>query len=229
MADGRHRKKMATPLEMNVVVGGPLSWSDPSNVTIAVAQSSYAGDQPVFSASLTGQETTLLIAATHIWESVANITFNFVPDNQANAPNIRVGLAELDLDPTMRFIGSTSYHWNVSTSKFLPDSVVAVEDPLEKPVTPLANGDLSYNGTVSTMLQAFLHELGHALGLDHNPDDPFSIMSPTMTSANPVPDAQDVAAIQSLYGAPARPLILSANDSGTLHALLSGTSLANLA
>ena len=80
-----------------------------------------------------------------------------------------------------------------------------------------------------TMLQAFLHELGHALGLDHNPDDPFSIMNPTMTSANPVPDAQDVAAIQSLYGAPARPLILSANDSGTLHALLSGTSLANLA
>jgi hypothetical protein len=50
-----------------------------------------------------------------------------------------------------------------------------------------------------------------------------------MSAAPLRPDAQDVAAIQSLYGAPARPLILSANDSGTLHALLSATSLANLA
>lgn len=219
---------MATPLETNVDGVSPLSWSDPANVTIALAQTSHAGDRPVFSTSLTGQETTLLVAATHIWESVANVRFNFVPDDQANVPNIRVGLAELDLDPTMRFIGYTSYHWNVSTSNFLPDTIVAVEDPLEKPVTLLLNGDLSYNGTVSTMLQAFLHELGHALGLDHNTDDSSSIMSPTMTNNNPMPDAQDVAAIQLLYGAPVQPLTLSSNGSLTLHDLLSGTSLANL-
>jgi hypothetical protein len=96
-------------------------------------------------------------------------------------------------------------------------------------VTPLANGDLSYDGTVSTMLQVLLHELGHALGLDHNADDPSSIMNPTSTSENPVPDAQDIAAIQSLYGAPAQPLSLPPTDSEALHALLSGTSLANLA
>jgi predicted Zn-dependent protease len=220
---------MATPLETNVDGAAPLSWSDASNVTIALAQSNHAGDQPLFSGGLTGQETSLLVAATHIWESLANITFNFVPDDQANVPDIRVGLADLGGNPTMQFIGYTSYRWDVGTGRFLSDTLVAAEDPMERPVTPLADGDLSYNGTVSTMLQAFLHELGHSLGLDHNPDDASSIMYPVSTSIDPVPDAQDIAAIQSLYGAPAKPLSLDATDSQTLHALLSGTSLADLA
>jgi hypothetical protein len=221
---------MATRLETNVDGLTPLSWSDASNITIALAQSNYPDDQPIFSGGLTGQENTLLVAATHIWESVANITFQFVPDDQVSVPDIRVGLAELGADTrTMQFIGYASYHWNVGAGNFLPNTLVAVEDPLEKPVTPLANGDLSYDGTVSTMLQVLLHELGHALGLDHNADDPSSIMNPTSTSENPVPDAQDIAAIQSLYGAPAQPLSLPPTDSEALHALLSGTSLANLA
>ena len=220
---------MPTPLETNAG-GTPLRWNDPSNITIALEQSDHAGDLPLFSSSLTGQEATLLVAATHIWESVANVTFSFVPDDQGNVADIRVGLAEFGTHPTtMQFIGYTQYHWYVGTSEFLPDTLVAVEDPFEKAVTPLADGDLSYDGTVSTMLQVMLHELGHALGLDHNPDDPSSIMYPTSTTSNPVPDAQDFAAIRSLYGAPAKPLILSATDSDTLHGLLSGTSLANLA
>jgi hypothetical protein len=221
---------MATPLETNIDGSAPLSWSDASNITIALAQSNYPNDQPLFSGSLTGQENTLLVAATHIWESVANVTFQFVPDDQVNVPDIRVGLAELGADTrTMQFIGYTSYHWDVSTGSFLPNTSVAIEDPSEKPVTPQADGDLSYDGTVSTMLQVLLHELGHSLGLDHNPNDPSSIMNPTSTSENPVPDAQDIAAIQSLYGAPAQPLSLQPTDSEALHALLSGTSLANLA
>jgi predicted Zn-dependent protease len=216
---------MATPLETDVEMA-PLSWSDPSNVTIAVAQSNYVSDPPLFSDSLTGQEVTLLFAAAHIWESLANITFNFVPDDQASVPDIRVGFGDPGVNPTMQFIGYTYYRWDVSSGNFLPDTLIAVADPSEKGATPLANGDLAYNGTFSTMLQVLLHELGHSLGLDHNPDDPSSIMYPMSTSNNPVPNSQDIAAIQSLYGAPVKPLTLSATDSGTLHALLSGTSLA---
>jgi hypothetical protein len=220
---------MPTPLQTNAG-GTPLSWNDASNITIALAQSNHAGDPPLFSSSLTGQEATLLAAATHIWESVANVTFNFVADDQADAADIRVGLAQLSTQPaTMQFIGYTYYHWDGGTGNYLPDTLVAIEDPAEKSVTPLADGDLSYDGTVGTMLQVLVHELGHSLGLDHNPDDPSSIMYPISTNANPVPNAQDIAAIQSLYGAPARPVSMSASDSETLHALLSGTSLANLA
>ena len=47
------------------------------------------------------------------------------------------------------------------------------------------------------------HELGHALGLDHNPADPDAVMNPTAGPANNAgPDQSDIQAIQSLYGAP---------------------------
>ena len=98
----------------------------------------------------------------------------------------------------MTFVGDTEYNWDAN--KFLPDNLVNIEDPNETKTTQLMVIS-KYNGTTATMFQSMIHELGHTLGLDHNPNDPNSIMNPNLSSKNPFPDNNDVAALQSLYGA----------------------------
>lgn len=220
----------------------PLTWigytdapgqpGDPTQIPISAAVFNYDADQemgPIFDHSLSDQQLNVLVAATHVWESVANIHFDFITDvpptgGEHQPAGIRVGLSELGkgLDqPTMGFIGDTEVKW-VAGNIFTNDNVVSVEDPTEHPVTTLSDGDFRYDNTNATMFQAFIHELGHAIGLDHNPDDPNSIMNPQLGSSNPLPDAQDVAAVQSLYGAPTKPLTISAAEQTTLNGLLHG-------
>jgi hypothetical protein len=168
-------------------------------------------------------------SAAEVWESLANVHFNFVIDTPAGAgePDIRVGTADLrqSLHPnTMGFIGYTEYHWR--NDVFQPDTVVTVSS---QPTTQLANGDLVYAGFTSTMFQDFLHEIGHALGLGHNVPDRSAIMNPLLSATNRVPDAQDIAGIRALYGAPTSSSALSAADTSVLHNLLAGTSLATVA
>ncbi len=53
------------------------------------------------------------------------------------------------------------------------------------------------------LLATAIHELGHGLGLDHNPEDPSAVMFPSYDAFNPKtalsPD--DIAGVQALYGA----------------------------
>jgi hypothetical protein len=110
-------------------------------------------------------------------------------------------VASLYHPPTMSFIGYTTWDYDPTNDTFLPDTMVRIEDPVETPVTRLSNGNYVYDGFETTVFQTLLHELGHALGLAHSPNDPTSIMYPTTGSVNPVPDAQDIAGIQAIYGA----------------------------
>jgi len=211
--------------------GMPLRWTNPSNITIATLTYNYASDQGVapVDSPLTAQEQSLMRSAAEVWEALANVHFSFVTDMPAGLgePDIRVGIADLrqSMHPnTMGFIGYTEYHWR--NDVFLPDTVVTVSS---QPTTQLADGDLQYTGFTSTMFQDFLHEIGHALGLGHNAPDRSAIMNPILSTANRVPDAQDVTAIRALYGAPSSAPALSAADASVLHNLLGGTSLATVA
>ena len=218
---------MATPPETSSN-GTPLTWADPQHITIALAAGNLDQDSsvnPQFTGPLDGQEAALLVAAAQVWESVANVHFAFVPDDNSVVADIRVGLADLN---SMGFIGYTSYHWN-SSANFLSDTLLAVEDPDEQPVIATADGDLRYDGFNTTIFQDFEHELGHALGLGHNTGDQTAIMNPIIGSKNPVPNAQDIAAIQSLYGPPTGALPMTADQSAALHGLLAGTGLASMA
>jgi hypothetical protein len=202
----------------------PVFWKDPTHITIGLAAPGSVVGSETVSNTLTTQEITLLKAATEVWESVANVQFVFVNASPDIVPDISVGLSKLD---PMQLIGYTHYNWNANNE--LQKAQVVVEDPAENPVTTLDSGNLRYNGFTTTMLQDFEHELGHALGLDHNETDHSAIMYPVIGTADPVPNANDIAALQSLYGAPRGAPVMTADDRTALHTLLAGTSLSNIA
>jgi hypothetical protein len=212
--------------------GKPLTWTgatpysstgnpgDPTTITVAVATTTYPEDQESpFTHPLPPEFAPLLDAAEKTWELYANIKFITAPDaaSSSQSADIRVGMAFLHPPPTL---GGTSYRWATATDKFLPDTTVRIEDPAETPITKLSNGDYHYNGygSGSTIFQDLLHELGHALGLNHNSNDQTSVMYPVATSL--VPNAQDIAAIQAIYGAPKpHSVVLTSSEITTLKGL----------
>ena len=237
-----------TPLEMPPAgeVGDPtkpITWvgatdapgkpGDPIQISISPAASNYAVDSNLhvgFDNLLSSQDLNLLVAAAHVWEFAANVHFNFLPDvpegGTQQPADVRVGLADINKalnQPNMTFVGDTEYNWDAN-NKFLPDNLVNIEDPNETKTTQLSDGDQQYNGTTATMFQSMIHELGHTLGLDHNPNDPNSIMNPNLSSKNPFPDNNDVAALQSLYGAPTQSVTFASQADLTLFTNLVNTA-----
>ena len=209
----------ATPAQIGPD-GKPLAWvgatshsstgnpGDPTTITIAVATTNYPVDSdqglPPFTHPLPPEFMPLLDAAEKTWELLANIKFINVPDaaSSSQSADIRVGMAFLRPTGGSTVGGAFSRH--TTTDKLSPDTTVRIEDPAETPVTKLSNGDYQYKGfsSANTIFNDLLHELGYALGLDNNPKDPTSIMYPSLTSNNLVPNTQDIAAIQALYGVP---------------------------
>ena len=210
-----------TPLETDGA--RPLSWANPTQITVAVATHTDSDQAIAFSNPLPPHAITLLHAAEHAWEAVANVHFVEVTDNatsNVSAADIRVGLGQL---PS---IGFTGYSSDPRTSNFISGTTVALDDVGASNVTPLANGNVRYSGTQSTVFQDLLHELGHAIGLDHNPSDTSAIMSPTLSSANPFITLQDTVMLRALYGAPSASAVADAQADSVLSQLLpSGVAL----
>ncbi len=204
-----------TPLETSGTQ--PLSWTNPTQITVAVATHTDSDQTTAFSDPLPPNAITLLHAAEHAWEAVAKVHFVDVPDNGTNnvsAADIRVGLGQLSS------IGFTAYSWDTSNNKFMSGTTVMLDDVGARNVTPLSNGNVLYSGTQTAVFQDLLHELGHAIGLDHNPDDSSSIMNPTLSSANPFITLQDTVMLRALYGAPSASAVADAQADTVLNKLL---------
>jgi hypothetical protein len=187
---------------------GPKHIQSPLPITVAFAEKNYDrdfGHAPAFSVGFPSEFLPLVDAAMSSWENVANIDFIRVRDAVTVSdivPDIRIGVSAFASNPTtMEFIGYTSYRVSVDTY-ITPGAMVTIEDPVEHPVQALPNGDYQYAGLETTVFQTLLHELGHAIGLDHNFDDPSSIMYPVLGSSNPTLTASDVEEIRSIYGFP---------------------------
>ncbi len=172
---------------------GPITWS--------FAATTYAIDQAVepFSAPISATIQATVLQAIQKWSSVSGLVLQQVPDssNPANAADIRIGFGRFDTAAT-NVIGYTNYRYG---QYFQPDVIVRLEDPNELPLVSV-NGSLVYGGTGGTTLyQVALHELGHALGLNHS-SSPADVMYPVVGEQNTDLSPSDDAGIRALYPAP---------------------------
>lgn len=141
------------------------------------------------------------------WSSVSGLTFNQVADSSVypRPADIRIGFSKLGTGST-GVIGQTYY--GATNSVFNHDVGIQLEDPNDSPVASVS-GSFTYTNYGVTLFQVALHELGHALGLDHN-NNPTSIMYSSVNASNRDLNSGDTAGIQALYGPPtlATPIVL---------------------
>ena len=184
-------------------------WSD-SSITWSFATSTYSSDASIpFSQSISGQYQDAIRGALQQWSSVSGLTFAQVADapDAGSAADIRIGFGALNT-PSTGTIGDTHMRWT-GAGTLLPGVVVRLEDPSQLALAPGDGGAYTYAGTQTTLQQVALHEIGHALGLDHSSDSS-SAMYASSGPANRAPNGSDIAGIQSLYGAPAAAIATAA-------------------
>jgi hypothetical protein len=204
----------ATPQLHDPNSGAPVSWDTassgppgPTPIAVAIADHNAPADQGsglAFDAPWPAAFTPLLKAAERVWEEIANVQFiNVSTDSDSPPADIRVGLADISagLNPP-KFLYFLDQHWGGGGvhDYFHPGNRLAIGDPNVTPVTALSDGDFQYVGLQTTVFQALVSGLGALLGLDINPTDPTSIRYPSLSSKNPLPDAQDIATAQAIYG-----------------------------
>jgi predicted Zn-dependent protease len=169
------------------------AWSG-SVVTWSFATGSGSAYNPL-SGTVQAQYQEAIEQALQTWANATGLTFQEVPDSKSS--DIRIGWEDLDTSTT-GMIGSTSIMPIAGVMQ--PDVEVRLEDPSQDALITGAGGALTYSGTGTTLYQAALHEIGHALGLGPS-SDPNSIMFPELGTNNPTLDATDMADLAPLYGA----------------------------
>jgi hypothetical protein len=199
-----------------------MQWPDPKLISYSFMPdgTSIGGvpsnlQQTLNASFLTAAWEAQITKAAAVWEEMANVNFTQVPDN--GAP---LGVSgNLQGDP--RFgdirIGGYPMAGNILAFAYLP---------------PPANGGTSAgdiffntrqswqtNGTTYDLMTVSLHELGHALGMDHSQVST-AVMWPTYTGSKQTLTTDDIAGIRSIYGArPFDPLNPSGSNQRASQAL----------
>lgn len=173
--------------------GATISWSLTENINCAA--DGIATCTPLSSFMPAGFESQIQ-AAFSAWSNVANLTFLQVVDN--GVPADAVG-ANADIRISGRYIDGAS--GILAWAYFPPPNGGSIAGDMffDKD----EQWDLSFAGSGISIFQVFAHELGHSLGLDHT-NVANSLMNPFYTEDFSGPQADDIAGVQYLYGAPVR-------------------------
>ena len=194
----------------------PISWD-----FAAATLPQDSADTP-FSNAITQQDAQAVIStAFEAWSRAAGLRFVYAPQDNA-AVDIRIGWGTLT-PPTAtgREIGETSYYYNSVTNDILPDVLVRLLDPDQLALTG-TSGTLAYGDGSSTLYQVALHELGHAIGLEHDTANPDAVMYPYLGPGNRLLSADDIAGAQAIYGPPPAAVINIGANQETVAGSLSG-------
>jgi Ca2+-binding RTX toxin-like protein len=182
----------------NYAFEGP-TWAA-ATVTWSFASTNLAQDTAdgySFSSFMTQTQYQAVVEmALQRWSAVTGIAFVEVADSAAT--DIRIGWGNLSTSGSSE-IGNTSFFYNPDTNYMDPDILVRLEDPVDDPLSGTSAANYTYAQTVTQLYQVVLHELGHALGMDHSTDKS-AVMYPTGLTTNRDLDPSDIAGIQTLYG-----------------------------
>ena len=177
----------------NVAFTGP-TWGR-NTLTWSYARSnSGTNAETAFSSFLSGRYEADVERALARWESVSGVDFVRVEDRADRVADIRIGFGQLDGNA----IGEAAYSSIGGTLQ--PGVVVRMEDP--KPATYKIgpNGNLVFAGYTANFYQVVLHEIGHAMGLDHSSDPSAALHDTAGGARNTDLNANDIAAARTLFG-----------------------------
>ena len=165
-----------------------------SSSTITWSFAAAGGD---FTNAINSAYQSIFLAAMARWSQVVNVTFKQVSDSAS--PNVRFGWGSFSGTE----LGETDFTYvnsSAQTQVFRPGTTVRLEDPA---IRAVGTGKTDYyQGTVTTLYQTALHEIGHALGLAHSTNTA-DVMYPSLGPSDPDLGAADIQGAQLLYGAPA--------------------------
>lgn len=164
---------------------------------------SFGSGSP-FSGAISSQYRATVRAAFDAWSAVADVGFQQLADGTRSA-DITFGwgrLAGASAGNSADAVGRTTYTLAAGGSGQFAQATVQLEDPAQRPLLGTADQGYTWQGSAATLYQVALHEIGHALGLDHS-SDPQAVMYPVATAADAALGIADAAGAQQLYGAPA--------------------------
>jgi predicted Zn-dependent protease len=174
----------------NVKWGESQSLGTPGGiVTYSFASANYAGQPVLFNAAFDPVFQDEARQAFTNWNSVADITFQEVPDSPQS--DIRIGFEPID--GPAQVVGLA--HWVAMPDGELLNVWIGLDSTDLYAMSP--NGPTLGNGfPVQGVIE---HEIGHAIGLDHY-DETLALMNSVTSVATLQPS--DVHGAQSIYGAP---------------------------
>jgi hypothetical protein len=178
------------------------SWADPSHITYSIPADGIFWDHGINNLNATfdakfgaGVWERIFARALATWQSVANIDISQVADGNEDFDS----LGRAQGDPRFGDIRLGGYAYNVSTTIlaqtfFPPPNGSTAAGDFE------ANTSINFNiGSEYDLYSVALHEMGHALGLDHALN-PSNVMYAHYQGVRTGLSDGDIAGIQAIYG-----------------------------